>query len=446
MMSAFVPAAGFSLKSSTNSFVTGCTSVCEKNGLTVNSLSTSSSSKSTINMNSESPQGSVTESKFSSLSKKPSLNINTEMFSKSKAQAAENASTMKSTRPPYKLPNATSQLPKFYNPSTGLYEFNANAKGQNSSAFDSRILSTGTMINPSDNRRVNSNDTFRNMDLYTDDLLWARPGWSPEESSTGINVIIRQVFGNANLFESEMSELDYSVSCVRQTANVKEFIRALGLSYAYRTRFFDNMSNLRFIELNFLHFFGRAPRTQEEVSEHIQIITEKGYNAEINSYIDSDEYDTLYGESRVPSSNFKGGYITNSDMNKLAILNGGYATSDRNSKTSYLPGCDSSRYNAFPILKGLPCAWRGENQARADAGFVSEFPNAPWNPVANQIMVDELAWKMKFGSWQTYWYKDTPMYKNMMKPVLYHSDEEMAEAQAVLKYGSTMAKVYTAKN
>jgi phycoerythrin-associated linker protein len=56
----------------------------------------------------------------------------------------------------------------------------------------------------------------------------------------------------------------------------------------------------RFVELNCLHLLGRAPQDQKEVSEHIVRCVAEGYDAEIDSYIDSSEYQAAFGENVVP--------------------------------------------------------------------------------------------------------------------------------------------------
>ncbi|KAI0563040.1 Phycobilisome linker [Gracilaria domingensis] len=331
------------------------------------------------------------------------------------------------------------EVPKFYNPTTARYEFSADAKGQNATAFDVRV---GCETNTT-NRRINEQGGFRNMDPYTDDLFWAKPGWSSDEARVGVRLAIKQVFGNANLFESEMAELAFPISCVTQTADIKEFVRALGLSDGYRKRFFEGTSNTRFVELNFMHFLGRAPHNQAEVSKHIQIINEQGYNAEINSYVDSDEYDTLWGESRIPAVNFRGGHPYNNDMNKIAVLNGGFATTDRASSKAYLITGDATGFNPFSIRKGLPEAWRGENDARALAGPIRSFSSDVfWNEQSVELRDAEIEWKSRYGSWNKFYYKDSVIYKEVMQPKLTHSDAEIEEAAAILKYGSTVAKNY----
>lgn len=330
-------------------------------------------------------------------------------------------------------------IPKFYNPTTSRAEFRATAKGQNATPFDIRL-------NPmpvSDNRRVNANGTFRNMDPYTEDLFWARPGWSSDEARVGVRVALKQVLGNANLFESDMKELAYSISCVTQTANMKEFIRALGLSKAYRTRYFESSSNTRFIECNFINFLGRAPYSKDEISEHIKIINEQGYNAEINSYVDSDEYDSLYGESRIPAPNFCGGHPYNKGMNNTSILRGSSSSARDIKKKAVISVTAESVTSPLSIKKYLPDAWRGENTAREMAGPVYEFsPDEFWNPQPIGLREAEVKWLGRMGVWNKFWYKDSIVYKDVMKPKLKHSDAEEEEAAATLKYGSLMAKSY----
>ncbi|MFN9953262.1 MAG: phycobilisome rod-core linker polypeptide, partial [bacterium] len=50
----------------------------------------------------------------------------------------------------------------------------------------------------------------------------------------------------------------------------------------------------------FKHLLGRAPQNKAEMLEHFTILQEKGYDAEIDSYLDSAEYQTRFGEEGVP--------------------------------------------------------------------------------------------------------------------------------------------------
>eukprot|EP00173_Palmaria_palmata_P005072 Plantae.Rhodophyta-Palmaria_palmata.ctg820.p1 GENE.Plantae.Rhodophyta-Palmaria_palmata.ctg820~~Plantae.Rhodophyta-Palmaria_palmata.ctg820.p1 ORF type:complete len:285 (-),score=56.54 Plantae.Rhodophyta-Palmaria_palmata.ctg820:269-1015(-) len=246
--------------------------------------------------------------------------------------------------------------------------------------------------------------------------------------------------------EEEAAGLATEVSCYKETGETKEFVRAVALSEAYKSRYFEPMSNTRFVELNFKHFLGRAPKNQEEISEHIQIIIDEGYNSEINSYMDCDEYDTLWGDQRVPQPNFRGGHDYNQGMNTLASLRGGFSRSDRVNSSAIFAAGNSMNPSPLSIDKGLPEAWRGENAARVAAGPVREFPVSFWNPerddMANAGGID---WKARMGINSRNWYANSAMFKEVMKPALKHSAEEEDEAAAVLKYGVTMGKSYVGK-
>jgi phycoerythrin-associated linker protein len=64
--------------------------------------------------------------------------------------------------------------------------------------------------------------------------------------------------------------------------------------------YFESCAPYRFVELNFKHLLGRAPSDQAELSQHICLCVESGYEAEIDSYLDSDEYQAKFGENIVP--------------------------------------------------------------------------------------------------------------------------------------------------
>ena len=114
-----------------------------------------------------------------------------------------------------------------------------------------------------------------------------------------VEAAYKQVFGNAYLMESERDAI--AESKVRDgSLSVMEFVRALAKSDRYRALFFEKCTNIRTVELNFKHLLGRAPNSQAEISEHIQILVNQGFEAEIDSYIDSDEYIQNFGTNIVP--------------------------------------------------------------------------------------------------------------------------------------------------
>ncbi|RCJ24719.1 photosystem I reaction center subunit XII [Nostoc minutum NIES-26] len=125
------------------------------------------------------------------------------------------------------------------------------------------------------------------------------PGQSEEEKESIIQAVYRQVLGNAYVMESERLAIPESQFKLGEFS-VREFVRAVAKSDLYRSRFFDNTARYRFIELNFRHLLGRAPRDLEETRAHSTILDTQGFEAEIDSYLDSDEYQDNFGENFVP--------------------------------------------------------------------------------------------------------------------------------------------------
>jgi phycoerythrin-associated linker protein len=122
---------------------------------------------------------------------------------------------------------------------------------------------------------------------------------SSEDVATLIRAVYKQVLGNPHVMESERLVGPESKLCNGEMT-VREFVRAVAKSDFYRRRYFESCAPYRFVELNFKHLLGRAPTDQTELSEHIRLCIEGGYEAEIDSYIDSDEYQEQFGDNIVP--------------------------------------------------------------------------------------------------------------------------------------------------
>lgn len=173
------------------------------------------------------------------------------------------------------------------------------------------------------------------MDPYsiTRYLFKSRPSTLTEdEKDAAVSAGLRQVFGNAYLMEEERAELyvpESKFRCGEITA--KEFVRACAKSSTYRKRFFESVSQFRFIELNFKHLLGRAPLNQVEYSKHFKIYSEGGFEAEIDSYLDGDdgEYDLVFGDDILPFTRFRGTYAPINQFNRMCTLEGGFAGSDK---------------------------------------------------------------------------------------------------------------------
>jgi len=125
------------------------------------------------------------------------------------------------------------------------------------------------------------------------------PGRSQEEIETIIKAVYRQVLGNAYVMESERLTVPESQFKLGELS-VREFVRAVAKSDLYCSRFFTSCARYRSIELNFRHLLGRPPLDLEEMRGHSTILDTQGFEADIDSYIDSDEYQNAFGENFVP--------------------------------------------------------------------------------------------------------------------------------------------------
>ncbi len=129
-----------------------------------------------------------------------------------------------------------------------------------------------------------------------------RESWSngsEQDTKQIIRAVYQQVLGQQYVMASE--RLNGAESLFRNGAlNVRELVRTVAKSGLYRSRFFENCNPYRFIELNHKHLLGRAPQNKAEMLHHFTILQDQGYDAEIDSYIDSDEYQERFGLDTVP--------------------------------------------------------------------------------------------------------------------------------------------------
>ncbi|MEL6469301.1 MAG: phycobilisome rod-core linker polypeptide [Cyanobacteria bacterium J06623_4] len=159
-----------------------------------------------------------------------------------------------------------------------------------------------TFINP-----VVNPDKALGVNPFLDTSIVRRwPTQSKAEIEGVIRAIYKQILSNAYVMESERQAQAES-QFKRGKLSVAEFIRQVAKSNMYRARFFENGPRNRFIELNFKHFLGRAPQNRAEIAYHSTILDSEGYDAEIDAYLDSDEYYRNFGTDTVP---FYRGYKT----------------------------------------------------------------------------------------------------------------------------------------
>ena len=144
-----------------------------------------------------------------------------------------------------------------------------------------------------------------------------------------INSSYRQIFGNLYPMESQRP-IEIERRLRNGDIHIKEFIRQLAKSPFYISNYFQIISQPRSIELTTKHILGRPPINQSEIIKSVELITQEGFHSYIDYLIDSDEYNSIFGEDTVPYMrcwNSPCGSSTSYFINS-SKLNPAFATSD----------------------------------------------------------------------------------------------------------------------
>ncbi|MFK8185881.1 MAG: phycobilisome rod-core linker polypeptide [Phormidesmis sp.] len=204
----------------------------------------------------------------------------------------------------------------------------------------------------------------------TPPIEWV-PGLAADDREDIINAVYRQVLGNAYVMESERLEVAESQFKLGEFS-VREFVRAVAKSDLYRTRFFEACPRYRYTELNFRHLLGRAPNDYNEMKFHSNVLDAEGFEADIDTFLDSDEYQNTFGENIVP-------YIRGYKSEAADTMVGFTHTFElvRGSSSSSLKGSTSGtepRLNSL-VINAVPTAVKAPSEG-SDGWAFSEPPIA----------------------------------------------------------------------
>lgn len=226
------------------------------------------------------------------------------------------------------------------------------------------------------------------LDAFEEEPLELRPNSTEDDLQLIIDAVYKQVLGNQHLFEGE--RLTSAESLLRNgDITVRHFVRLVAQSDLYQSLFFNSSSQYRFIELNFKHLLGRAPQEQSEISYHVQLYNEQGYDAEIDSYLDSEEYINNFGENIVPyprSIRTQVG-IKNEGFNRMFSLLRGSATNDGDGKARLIASLGANLPTPIkPLAKGNGAAYDNTSK-RFRITFSSSKANAKLRKISQQESV-----------------------------------------------------------
>jgi phycocyanin-associated rod linker protein len=160
--------------------------------------------------------------------------------------------------------------------------------------------------------------------------LELRANWTADDAEVVIRAVYRQLLGNDYLMKSE--RLVGAESLLKNGyISVRDFVRAVAKSELYKEKFFYGNFQTRVIELQTKHLLGRAVYDESEIVEHLDRYETQGYDADVDSFIDSEEYQSNFGDNTVPyyrSFVYQAGQRS-VGFTRMFQMYRGYATSDR---------------------------------------------------------------------------------------------------------------------
>jgi phycoerythrin-associated linker protein len=144
---------------------------------------------------------------------------------------------------------------------------------------------------------------------------------SREERQTALYQIYKQVLERQPYnYERNLlakAEQDF----LSDKIGVRRFLKELGHSTVYLDSFYHNSSNMKFLELCFKHFLGRAPLNQEEIKIYCDILMYKGVEQMITTILDSEEYRKAFGCFTVPYARKQQVYESPKSFMESKLLN-----------------------------------------------------------------------------------------------------------------------------
>jgi phycocyanin-associated rod linker protein len=260
-----------------------------------------------------------------------------------------------------------------------------------------------------------------------------RPNSTNEDAQVVIQAVYRQVLGNDYIMKSERLTGAESLLC-NGSMTVRDFVRAVAKSELYKTKFLYNSFQTRVIELNFKHLLGRAPYDESEVIEHLDLYQNKGFDADIDSYIDSAEYEENFGDSIVP---YYRGFATQTQQKMVGFtrmfqLYRGYANSDR----SQLAG-NSSRL-AKDLALNKASAVIGPSGGSEGWGYLPSSRNVPPNQTFRHSTREGRIYRIEVASMSLPRY---PKVRRVSKAWLVPYEQLSETLQKIQKMGGKVASV-----
>lgn len=144
-----------------------------------------------------------------------------------------------------------------------------------------------------------------------------------------IRAVYSHMFGQAYLFAADRASLVPTESAFRcGVLTVKDLMRAVAKSPAYKARFFHKQTTYANIEALAGHLLGRSPHGVDEYRRWARVYDASGYEAMVNAMMDDGEYDDAFGDATVPYCRKHGLSVTGADAYRRAVTPAGIRLDD----------------------------------------------------------------------------------------------------------------------
>jgi phycoerythrin-associated linker protein len=131
-------------------------------------------------------------------------------------------------------------------------------------------------------------------------LTTVSPKSTVEERQFALTQIYRQVLERQPYASEQQAIASLERDFLKNKIGVRRFLNNFGCSDIYLDRFYYRVSNVKFLDVCFKHFLGRAILDREEMSFYSNILSRHGIRALIDAILDSEEYRKTFGNFTVP--------------------------------------------------------------------------------------------------------------------------------------------------
>ena len=123
---------------------------------------------------------------------------------------------------------------------------------------------------------------------------------SLEERQLALTHIYRQVL-ERQPYESERQTLaSLEKDFLKDKVGVRRFLKHFACTAIYLDQFYFKLSNVKFMDVCFKHFLGRAILDHQEMQYYNNILTKQGVSGLTTAILDSEEYRKAFGCFTVP--------------------------------------------------------------------------------------------------------------------------------------------------